>query len=67
VIFFNNLPSERIGEISRNIMPDIGKLGIVLIVDLRVLSRFFDMLIALLMGRGSPDQRPGALYVPNLN
>jgi hypothetical protein len=63
VMFFNNFPSERIGEISRNIIPSIGKLGIVLIVDLRVLVRFCDMLIALWVGRGTPDQRPGALCV----
>ena len=66
MIFFNNLPSESIGEISRNIIPSIGKLGIVLIVDLRILFRF-DMLIALLIGRGTPDQRPGALFVSKLN
>ena len=35
VISLNNVPSERIGEISRNIMPSIGKLGIVLTVDFR--------------------------------
>jgi hypothetical protein len=33
---------------------------------LRILFRF-DMLIALLIGRGTPDQRPGALCVSKLN
>ena len=63
VISFNNLPSERIGDMSRNIIPSIGKSGIVLIVDLSVCSILFDMLIAREKERGPRIKRPGALFV----
>ena len=59
MIFLSSFPSERIGEISLNIIPSTGKLGIVLIVDLRMFSMFSVMLIAPYKGEGPRIDDPG--------
>ena len=60
VISLNKTPSESIGEMSRNIMPSIGKSGIVLIVCFNFAEIFSDMLNAHCRERRGPRTiRPG--------